>query len=739
MQTVKKTFPVLGMSCASCAVSVESMLNAVQGIEQANVNYAAQQVMVIYDETVVLPQKLKSVVQSIGYDLLIDAQADGVKRKKREDAEFHRLKAKTLFAFLFSIPIVLISMVFMHVHGGNWIMLFLSIPVIFYFGRQFFINAIRQARHGKANMDTLVAMSTLTAFLFSTFTTIFPSFWIKRGLPAHVYFEASVVIIAFILLGKLLEEKAKSNTSSALKKLMQLQPDTVTIIANGTEKKIPTVEVVIGNLITVKPGEKIPVDGKVIEGTSFVDESMISGEYTPVEKYEGSSVFAGTINQKGHFIFKAEKVGGDTVLGHIIQLVQDAQGSKAPVQRLADKVAGIFVPVVLGIALFAFAVWLLLGGNDAFSHALLAFVTVLIIACPCALGLATPTAMMAGIGKGAENNILIKDADSLETGYKVNAVVFDKTGTLTEGRPMVTDIMWNVHINREQVFKKILYALEVKSEHPLAEAVLTYLNKESVVDDLSLTNFQSITGKGVTAVVDNQQWMVGNKKMIEEYQLSIANELVHQANSWQQSAKTVVYFANALQVLAIIGITDAIKSSALPAVQMLHEMGIEVYMLTGDNQATAAAVAKLVGITHFESDALPQLKAHFIQSLQQQGKIVAMVGDGINDSQALALANVSIAMGSGTDIAIDVAKITLITKDLTALPQALKLSVKTVKVIKQNLFWAFIYNIIGIPVAAGVLYPFNGFLLNPMIAGAAMAFSSVSVVMNSLRLKSIRL
>ncbi|WP_298390100.1 heavy metal translocating P-type ATPase, partial [Hydrotalea sp.] len=419
--------------------------------------------------------------------------------------------------------------------------------------------------------------------------------------------------------------------------------------------------------------------------------------------------------------------------------VQDAQGSKAPVQRLADKVAGIFVPVVLGIALFAFAVWLLLGGNDAFSHALLAFVTVLIIACPCALGLATPTAMMAGIGKGAENNILIKDADSLETGYKVNAVVFDKTGTLTEGRPMVTDIMWNVHINREQVFKKILYALEVKSEHPLAEAVLTYLNKESVVDDLSLTNFQSITGKGVTAVVDNQQWMVGNKKMIEEYQLSIANELVHQANSWQQSAKTVVYFANALQVLAIIGITDAIKSSALPAVQMLHEMGIEVYMLTGDNQATAAAVAKLVGITHFESDALPQLKAHFIQSLQQQGKIVAMVGDGINDSQALALANVSIAMGSGTDIAIDVAKITLITKDLTALPQALKLSVKTVKVIKQNLFWAFIYNIIGIPVAAGVLYPFNGFLLNPMIAGAAMAFSSVSVVMNSLRLKSIRL
>ncbi|WP_288071729.1 heavy metal translocating P-type ATPase [Hydrotalea sp.] len=739
MQTVKKIFPVIGMSCASCAISVESMLQPVNGVVHANVNYAAQQVMVEYDESVVTPQKLKSVVQSIGYDLMIDEKGDIHKSKQREDLQFRMLQQKTFFAFLFSIPVVLISMVFMHVPYGNWMMMFLSIPVVFYFGRQFFINALKQARHGKANMDTLVALSTFTAFLFSTFTTIFPSFWISRGLPAHVYFEASVVIITFILLGKLLEEKAKSNTSSALKKLMQLQPDTVTIFENGAEKQILTAEVAIGNMVVMKPGEKVPVDGIVTKGTSFVDESMISGEYTPIEKYEGSSVYAGTINQKGHFIFRAEKVGGDTVLGHIIQLVQEAQGSKAPVQRLADKVAGIFVPVVMGIALLAFAVWLLLGGNDAFSHALLAFVTVLIIACPCALGLATPTAMMAGIGKGAENNILIKDAESLEAGYKVNAVVLDKTGTLTEGKPTVTEIVWNKTIADRHLPANILYALEAKSEHPLAEAVLNYIKKEQTDNDIHLTDFQSITGRGIRALFANKLWLVGNKRMIEEHKLSLNNELLSLADSWQQSAKTVVYFANDLQVLAIIGITDEIKPTALAAIHTLHEMGIAVYMLTGDNQSTAAAVAKSVGITHYTSDALPAQKAKFIQDLQQQGKIVAMVGDGINDSQALALANVSIAMGSGTDIAMDVAKITLITKDLTALPKALVLSAKTVRIIRENLFWAFIYNIIGIPIAAGILYPVNGFLLNPMIAGAAMAFSSVSVVLNSLRLKTIRL
>lgn len=738
-QVVKKVFPVRGMSCASCAISVETMLDAVDGVESASVNYASNQVMVIYDEKLVQPNKLKTVIQSIGYDLLIDNNTNSSMNEEATEIEFKKLKIQTLLAFIFTVPIVLIGMVFMHVPNANWIMLLLSIPVVFYFGRRFFINAFKLARYGKANMDTLVALSTLTAFLYSAFTTVYPSFWISRGLPVHVYFEAATVIIVFILLGKLLEERAKSNTSSALKKLIQLQPNTVSIIENGFEKEIPTVDVVIGNLISVKPGEKIPVDGKITEGTSFVDESMITGEYTAVEKMKGSDVFAGTINQKGHFIFVAEKVGSETILGKIIQLVQEAQGSKAKVQRIADKVAGIFVPVVISIAFISFLIWWIAGANDAFSHAVLAFVTVLIIACPCALGLATPTAMMVGIGKGAENNILIKNADSLETGYKVNAVVIDKTGTLTEGRPIVTNVLWDNSVDDKLYYTKILWALESKSEHPLAEAVLNHFNNEKTNINQSLSNFESITGRGIMAIWNNQKWMVGNKKMIEEMDLSISNFLLQQANSWQSSAQTVVYFANQEQVLAIIAISDTIRPSAYEAVKMLHNMSIEVFMLTGDNYATANAVAKTLGIQHFESEVLPQQKASFIQNLQQKGKVVAMIGDGINDSQALAIADLGIAMGSGTDIAIDVAKITLITKDLKALPNALKLSEKTVKIIKQNLFWAFVYNVIGIPVAAGVLYPINGYLLNPMIAGAAMAFSSVSVVVNSLRLKSVNL
>lgn len=738
-QVVKKVFPVRGMSCASCAISVETMLDAVDGVESASVNYASNQVMVTYDEKLVQPNKLKTVIQSIGYDLLVDNNTNSSMNEEATKIEFKKLKIQTLLAFIFTVPIVLLGMVFMHLPGANWIMLLLSIPVVFYFGRRFFISAFKLARYGKANMDTLVALSTLTAFLYSAFTTVYPSFWITRGLPVHVYFEAATVIIVFILLGKLLEERAKSNTSSALKKLIQLQPNTVSIIENGFEKEIPTVDVVVGNLISVKPGEKIPVDGKITEGTSFVDESMITGEYTAVEKMKGSDVFAGTINQKGHFIFVAEKIGSETILGKIIQLVQEAQGSKAKVQRIADKVAGIFVPVVMSTALISFLIWWIAGGNDTFSHAVLAFVTVLIIACPCALGLATPTAMMVGIGKGAQNNILIKNADSLETGYKVNAVVIDKTGTLTEGRPIVTNVLWDNSVDDKSYYSKILWALESKSEHPLAEAVLKHFNNEKTNINQSLSNFESITGRGIMAIWNNQKWMVGNKKMIEEMDLSISNFLLQQANSWQSSAQTVVYFANQEQVLAIIAISDTIRPSAYEAIKMLHNMGIEVFMLTGDNYETANAVAKTLGIQHFESEVLPQHKASFIQNLQQKGKVVAMIGDGINDSQALAIADLGIAMGSGTDIAIDVAKITLITKDLKALPNALKLSEKTVKIIKQNLFWAFVYNIIGIPVAAGVLYPINGYLLNPMIAGAAMAFSSVSVVVNSLRLKSVNL
>jgi P-type Cu2+ transporter len=541
-------------------------------------------------------------------------------------------------------------------------------------------------------------------------------------------------VIAFISLGKLLEERAKSSTSSAIKKLMGLQPRTVRVIAEGMEKEIPVSEVKVGDLIQVRPGERIPVDGSVVSGASFVDESMISGEPLAVRKKSDDKVFAGTINQKGSFRFEARKVGGDTILAQIIKMVQQAQGSKAPVQKLVDKIAGIFVPVVIALAILTFVIWLLAGGENAFTHGLLTSVTVLVIACPCALGLATPTAIMVGVGKGAENNILIKDAESLELAHKVNAVILDKTGTITEGKPMVTDLKWYVP-NVDQ-YKQILFTIESQSEHPLADAVVEKLKLEGI-STVNLRDFESITGRGVHAKVDGQEYFVGNKKFLDESGIAVSIE--HQAAQLKAEAKTVVYFADHQKVLAVIAIADRIKSTSKSAIASLQNKGIAVYMLTGDNAQTAEAVARQVGLQHFVAEVLPSDKAQFIKQLQRDGKIVAMVGDGINDSHALAQADVSIAMGKGSDIAMDVAKMTLITSDLGLISRALNLSTKIVQGIRQNLFWAFIYNLIGIPLAAGVLYPVNGFLLNPMIAGAAMALSSVSVVCNSLRLKRARI
>jgi P-type Cu2+ transporter len=625
----------------------------------------------------------------------------------------------------------------MNMPYGNWIMMMLSIPVL-WIGKNFYINAWKQARHGKANMDTLVALSTGTAFLFSLFTTLNPHFFHTRGLHPHVYYEAATVIITFILLGKLLEERAKSNTSSAIKKLMGLQPKTVRIIQDGTEVEIPISKVEINQIIRVKPGEKIPVDGVLSSGSSFVDESMISGEPVPVLKETGHKVFAGTINQKGSFEFVAQKVGGDTMLSQIIKMVQQAQGSKAPVQNLVDKIAGIFVPVVIGIALLSFLTWIILGGENAFTHALLSFVTVLVIACPCALGLATPTAIMVGVGKGAENNILIKDAESLETAHTVNAIILDKTGTITEGRPEVTDFEWLVEKDKIELNEAILLAIESKSEHPLADAVVKYLNTDNR-QEIGLFSFESITGKGVHARYNNDNYWVGNKKLLSENEINISLEIDAKTKKLQSEGKTVIYFAGTGKILAVVAIADKVKKSSATAIKTLQKNGIEVYMLTGDNSQTARAVAEQVGLTQYFAEVLPSDKSDFVKKLQAEGKVVAMVGDGINDSQALAQADVSIAMGKGSDIAMDVAKITLITSDLNQIPKALHLSRRTVQTIKQNLFWAFIYNLIGIPIAAGILYPSYGFLLNPMIAGAAMALSSVSVVTNSLRLKAIKL
>jgi Cu2+-exporting ATPase len=735
VETVKKTFPVLNMTCASCAVSTESMIKSLPGVIDASVNYANASVLVEYIPTLTSSQQMKAALQSIGYDLMI-IETENAKDELEElhQLKFKQLRNKTIGSILLSIPLLVIGMFFMNMPYANYIMWALATPVVVILGRQFFINAWKQARNKSANMDTLVALSTGVAYIFSVFNTVNPDYWHAKGLHAHVYFETAAVVIAFILLGKMLEEKAKGNTSSAIKKLMGLQPKTVTVVhAGGHQVEMPVAAIKVGDILLVKPGERIAVDGSVIRGSSFVDESMISGEPIPVEKNRTNPVFAGTINQKGSFEFRAEKVGADTVLAQIIRMVQEAQGSKAPVQKLVDKVSAIFVPVVILVAAASLIAWVILGGENGFTQGLLALVTVLVIACPCALGLATPTAIMAGVGKGAENGILIKDAESLELSKKISAIVLDKTGTLTEGKPEVADMYWT---NGKEYLKSILVAIEKKSEHPLADAVVRFFNEQG---GPSVDDFKSITGAGAKAKVDGAWYFVGNASLMRANNIYIPPALVSKATEWLNQANTVIYFADDKEVLAIIAIADKIKPSSTTAVKQLLEAGIEVYMLTGDNIVTARAVAAQAGIKRFKAEVMPSEKAEFVKKLQQQGKVVAMVGDGINDSSALAQADVSIAMGKGSDIAMNVAKMTIISSDLAKIPKAIRLSKHTVATIRQNLFWAFIYNVIGIPIAAGLLFPFTGFLLNPMIAGAAMALSSVSVVSNSLRLKWIKL
>ncbi|MCQ0112755.1 heavy metal translocating P-type ATPase [Zhouia amylolytica] len=731
VSTVKKNYPLLGMTCAACAGSAENIVNNESGVVNAAVNFATGNLSVEFLPNMTNAKKLQKAVQAAGYDLLIEDES--TQQETLEDIhqkKFKKLKQKTTWAVMLSLPVVIIGMFLMNIPYANLIMWLFATPVVVCLGKDFYINAWKQAKHRSANMDTLVALSTGIAYIFSVFNMTFPAFWETRGLEAHVYFEAAAVIIAFILLGKLLEEKAKGNTSSAIKKLMGLQPKTVTVLqADGHEKKIAVEVVKPGDIILVKPGEKIAVDGIVTTGSSYVDESMLSGEPVPVLKTKQEKVFAGTINHKGSFRFKANKVGKETMLAQIIKMVQDAQGSKAPVQKLVDKIASIFVPIVISIAILTLILWLFLGGTNGIVQGLLAAITVLVIACPCALGLATPTAIMVGVGKGAEKGILIKDAESLELAKKVDAIILDKTGTITEGKPQLTDIYW---LHNDDSSKDILVSIEKQSEHPLAEAVVKYFGE---ITSPKLDHFESITGKGVKAEYRNETYLIGNKKLLTENNIIMPSELLKPADNWGKQAKTVIWFARGNQAISVLAISDKIKDTSVQAIKELQQTGIDLYMLTGDNQATARAIAKQTGIKYFKAEVLPQDKANFVKELQQQGKTVAMVGDGINDSTALATADVSIAMGKGSDIAMDVAKMTIISSDLTKIPEAIKLSKQTVATIKQNLFWAFIYNLIGIPIAAGILYPVNGFLLNPMIAGAAMAMSSLSVVSNSLRLK----
>lgn len=729
--TQKKSFKVLEMSCAACAVSVESLLNHKIGVISAKVNYATESVQVEFLPNLVSEQQLQKTVQSGGYDLEIEASSPSANENKKRN-KYKQLKFRTAWAIGLAFPVFVIGMFFPQMPYANFLMLVLTTPIVFVLGRNFYVSAYKHLKHFNANMDTLVAVSTGTAYFYSVFATFFPNIFTQKGFEPHVYFEAASVIIAFILLGKLLEEKAKSNTSSAIKKLIGLQPQVVLKkMEDGSFQEISITEIKPSDLVLVKPGEKISVDGKVIHGQSYVDESMLTGEPLAVLKQKDEQVFAGTINQNGSLEIETTQNADQTMLAQIIKMVQDAQGSKAPVQQLVDKIAGIFVPVVMVVAVASFVVWMLVGGESSFTHALMSFITVLVIACPCALGLATPTAIMVGIGKAAENGILIKDAEALEISRNISFVVLDKTGTITQGKPEVVACFPEVSTIDE---RNILAAMENESEHPLAQALIQFLNLSELP---KIESFENFPGLGIQAKFNNEIYWAGNAKLLAKNNVQIPSNFATQALEFENKAQTVIWFAKTNQVIGIFGVADAVKPTSKKAIEQLQQMGIEVAMLTGDEEKTAQAIAKQVSINRVKSSVLPQQKADFIKYLQKENKVVAMVGDGINDSAALAASNVGIAMGKGSDIAIDVAKITIISSDLLKLAQAIEISKNTNKTIKQNLFWAFVYNALGIPLAAGVLFPLTGFLINPMIAGAAMALSSVSVVTNSLRLKFI--
>ena len=731
MGSIRKSYPVMDMSCAACASYVEKQLKEVTGVQEVAVNFATGRVNLVYNDQQITPVQLQKVVEEAGYGLIID-EISQEEIMGQQELALQKLRTKTFLAILLAIPVAVIGMFYMNMPYANLIMWAITTVILVGLGKDFFINAWSQAKHRSANMDTLVALSTGVAYLFSLFNTLFPYYWESKAIESHVYFESVAVIIAFILLGRYLEERAKGGTTAAIRGLMGLQPKIVTKLTPTGEFVEEQIEAIVaGDQIIVKPGERIAVDGIVFSGNSYVNESMLTGEATPVEKIEGSRVYAGTINQKGSFLYRADKVGEKTVLSHIIRLVQEAQESKAPVQKIVDQVAGVFVPIVIGIALLTFVLWIILGGEYALNRGLLAMVTVLVIACPCALGLATPTAIMVGIGKGASHGILIKDAQSLELAKKISAIVLDKTGTLTEGHPEVIHEDWLDNLQLEKN-RQILLALESFSEHPLAEAIVQHYEKR---ESYAVTNFESLTGKGISGVVEGVKYFVGNQKLLEENQIPLSSSLKERALEYADRAHTVIWFAREDSALGVLSVSDKVKSSSKEAVDSLHKQGIKVYMLTGDEELTAKAIAEEVGIEHFKAGVLPAEKEMFVRQLQVEGETVAMVGDGINDSAALARADVGIAMGSGSDIAMDVAKMTIISSDLRKIAEAIQLSKATVKTIYQNLFWAFVYNLIAIPIAAGILYPVNGFLLSPMIGSAAMAMSSVSVVINSLRLK----
>ncbi|MEA5575792.1 heavy metal translocating P-type ATPase [Anabaena sp. UHCC 0451] len=744
------TLKLRGMSCASCANSIQDAINSLPGISKCIVNFGAEQAIVTYNPQITDLPTIQNAVEAAGYSAYpLQKQqillGEDDKEKRYRQQELRQLTQKLTVGGIISSLLLIGSLPMMTglnlpfipawLHN-SWTQLILTTPVQFWCGYSFYINGWKAFKRHAATMDTLIALGTSAAYFYSVFATLLPNFFINQGLTPDVYYETAAIVITLILLGKLFENRAKGQTSDAIRKLVGLQAKTARLIRNGQEIDVPLEEVQIGDVILVRPGEKIPVDGEIISGTSTIDEAMITGESVPVKKYPGDEVIGVTINQTGSFQFKATRVGADTVLAQIVQLVQQAQGSKAPIQRLADQVTGWFVPAVIAISLLTFIIWFNFTGN--FTLSLITTVGVLIIACPCALGLATPTSVMVGTGKGAENGILIKGAESLELAHKIQTIVLDKTGTITQGKPTVTDFITvnGTAASNEIKLLKLAGSLERNSEHPLAEAVVKYAQNQEI-DLIDVRDFAAITGSGVQGLVDNHLVQIGTEKWMAELEINI-QELQASKQRLEYLGKTVILMAIDGKIQGLMGIADAIKPTSPQTVKALQKMGLEVVMLTGDNSRTANTIAREVGIDRVFAEVRPDQKAATIQRLQTERKIVAMVGDGINDAPALAQADVGIAIGTGTDIAIAASDITLISGDLQGIITAIQLSRATIRNIQQNLFFAFIYNAVGIPIAAGILFPMFGWLLNPIIAGAAMAFSSVSVVTNALRLRNFQ-
>ncbi len=722
----KAVLNITGMTCASCSARIEKKLSKLDGVSAANVNLTTEKATVEYDPSKLKVSDMVKAVKDLGYSAEKAEEVSADREKEQREKEIRTLKTTLIISIVLSSPLLLamilsvlgIDVPFLH---NQYFQLIIATPIQFGIGYRFYKHAYYALRSGSANMDVLVSMGTSAAYLYSLYNVFFEP--PTMGGMKNLYFEAATVIITLILLGKYLEASAKGKTSEAIKKLMGLQAKTARVIRNGEETDIPMEEVEVGDVIVVRPGEKIPVDGKILEGNSAIDEAMITGESLPVEKKPGDQVTGATINKFGTFKFEATKVGKDTALSQIVKMVEDAQGSKAPIQKIADKVSGIFVPVVVGIALAAFLIWYFSTGD--FTKAIVSAVSVLVIACPCALGLATPTAIMVGTGKGAENGILIKGGEHLETACKLNAVVLDKTGTITKGQPEVTDIVTLGDLDKKAVLKLAAIS-ENKSEHPLGVAIFENGKKEiGAIPDPE--RFEAIPGRGVLAGIGDRQVYIGTRKLMLEQNIDIG-PIENKLTQLEDEGKTAMLMAVDGKLEAIIAVADTLKENSQEAIADLQKMGIDVYMITGDNKRTANAIAKQVGISNVLAEVLPENKAQEVEKLKKSGRMVAMVGDGINDAPALATADIGMAIGTGTDVAIEAADITLMRGDLRTIPASIRLSRKTMSKIKQNLFWAFFYNAIGIPFAALGL-------LNPMIAGAAMAFSSVSVVTNSLSLK----